>query len=132
MPPTAAMTIRNPARLRERCGVTTAEKSAGSAGWNSAVGPLRDVIEVHYRSNMGRKANPTATKVKPGKASPRAKPKRGSDPAPTLPAGEGEGGGAAETQNPPPTQGPGAGRREGGLSPAPAPPPRSRAATPNL
>src|SRR6266852_4703303 len=89
MPPTAAMTIRNPARLRERCGVTTAEKSAGSAGWNSAVGPLRDVIEVHYRSNMGRRANPTATKVKPGKASPRAKPKRGSDPAPTLPAGEG-------------------------------------------
>src|SRR6266436_481403 len=88
MPPTAAMTIRNPARLRERCGVTTAEKSAGSAARNSAVGPLRDVMEVHYRSNMGRKANPTTSKVKPGKASPRAKPRRGSKPPPALPAGE--------------------------------------------
>src|SRR5215470_15236285 len=34
-------------------------------------------MKVHYRSNMGRNANPTTSKVKPGKASPRAKPRRG-------------------------------------------------------
>ncbi len=43
---------------------------------------------------MGRKANPTTSKVKPGKASPRAKPRRDSEPAPPPPyppppAGEG-------------------------------------------
>ncbi len=31
---------------------------------------------------MGRKTNPTAAKLKPGKASPRARPKRRSEPAP--------------------------------------------------
>src|SRR6266478_2322100 len=85
MPPTAAMTIRNPARSRERCGVTTAEKSAGSGAWNSAVGPLRDVMKVHYRSNMGRNVNPTTAKMKPGKASPKAKPRRDSGRAPPPP-----------------------------------------------
>src|SRR5258707_15231553 len=85
MPPTAAITIRNPAWLRERCGVTTAEKSAGSEVRNSAVGPLRDVMEVHYRSNMGRKANPTISKMKPGKASSRAKPRRDSGRTPPQP-----------------------------------------------
>jgi len=46
---------------------------------------------------MGRKTNPTTSKVKPGKAAPGAKPKRGSQPAPPPPdprarAGDGKGG----------------------------------------
>src|SRR5262245_33133495 len=82
MPPTAAMTIRNPVRLRERCGVTTAEKRAGSGATKSAEGSLRVVMEVQYRSNMGRKTNPTAAKLKQGKVSPRVRPKQRSEPAP--------------------------------------------------
>ncbi|HKD29044.1 MAG TPA: endonuclease III, partial [Xanthobacteraceae bacterium] len=42
-------------------------------------------MKVHYRTNMGRKTNPTTSKVKPGKAAPGAKPKRGSQPAPPPP-----------------------------------------------
>jgi len=34
---------------------------------------------------MGRNANPTTSKVKPGKASPRAKPRRGRAPPPSSP-----------------------------------------------
>src|SRR5215475_7470927 len=96
MPPRAAITMRNPEGLRDRCGVTTAEKSTGSLA-KSAKGSLRELMKVHYRTNMGRKTNPTTSKVKAGKAAPGAKPKRGSGPAPPPPdprarAGDGKGG----------------------------------------
>src|SRR5262245_25142744 len=72
MPATATMTIKNPALPRERCGVTTAEKRAGSGSVNSLPGPLRRLMEIHYRRKMGRKTNPAATKSKFAKAKTKA------------------------------------------------------------
>src|SRR5580658_1885874 len=90
----AAIRIRNPTPLSERCGVMIAENSVGSSV-DSRFWALPGVMTPHYTGSMAKRTTPKKATPKPAKSAKRAlpaklkakaKPKPKPKPKPWTPA----------------------------------------------